>query len=135
YPPQLSSTYDANNYPNIFKDGTFLAQGGIRPGSLSGGGNLSQKEARQASSSYLPNQIPPTSVQWNLGIQHVFHSDYTIEARYLGSKGYHLLTQNRLNIQAKTDPNFYLPTYTTAPTQAQLNALTVTLPQIQARSR
>ena len=29
YPPQLSSTYDAGNYPNIFKDGSFLANGGI----------------------------------------------------------------------------------------------------------
>src|SRR5581483_8592096 len=117
--------------------GPFLANGGIRPGSLSGGGNLTQKEARLATSSYIPNQIPPTSVQWNVGIQHVYHSDYTIEARYLGSKGYHLLTQNRLNIQNKTDiaSGFYLPTYTTAPSQGQLDALKVTLAQIQAKSR
>src|SRR5581483_7009627 len=70
YPPQLSSTYDANNYEKIFPPaGPFLANGGIRPGSLSGGGNLTQKEARLATSSYIPNQIPPTSVQWNVGIQ------------------------------------------------------------------
>ena len=134
YPPQLSSTYDANNYPTIFKT-PFLANGGIKPGSLSGGGNLSVADAKAATSSYLPDQILPTSVQWNLGVQHVFHNDYTFEARYLGSHGYHLLTQNRLNIQNKTTDTLYLPTYLAAPSQAQLDALPVTLAQIQARSR
>src|SRR5207247_10738462 len=94
YPPQLSSTYDAGDYPNIFKP-PFLANGGIKPGSLSGGGSLSVADARAATSSYIPNQIPPTSLQWNVGVQHVFHNDYTVEVRYLGSRGYHLLTQNR----------------------------------------
>ena len=122
YPPQLSSTYDANTYPNIFKT-PFLANGGIRPGSLSGGGDLNQADARQATSSYLPNQIPPSSVQWNVGVQHVFHTDYTLEVRYLGSHGYHLITQNRLNIQDKVTPDRYLPTYLQAPSQATLDAL------------
>ncbi|HEY1239339.1 MAG TPA: carboxypeptidase regulatory-like domain-containing protein [Bryobacteraceae bacterium] len=122
YPPQLSSTYDANNYPTVFKT-PFLANGGIRPGSLSGGGNLNQADARAATSSYLPNQIPPTSVQWNVGVQHVFHNDYTLEVRYLGSHGYHLITQNRLNIQNKVTSDRYLPTYLQAPSQATLDAL------------
>jgi hypothetical protein len=135
YPPQLSSTYDAGDYPNLFKDGTFLANGGIKPGSLSGGGNLTQAEARAATSSYLPNQVLPTSIQWNVGVQHVFHNDYTLEARYLGSRGYHLLTQNRVNILSKITPSDSLPTYLQAPTQAQLNALPLTLAQIQARPR
>ena len=65
----------------------------------------------------------------------MFHSDYTIEARYLGSKGYHLLTQNRLNIQNKTTSTLNLPTYLTAPSQGQLDSLPVTLAQINARSR
>jgi hypothetical protein len=123
YPPQLSSTYDANNYPNLFKDGTFLANGGIRPGSLSGGGNLNQTDARAATSSYLPNQLPPTSLQYNLGVQHVFHNDYTLEVRYLGSRGYHLITQNRINIDAKVFPGQSLPTYLSNPGQATLDSL------------
>ena len=136
YPPQLSSTYDANNYPNIFPtNGPFLGNGGIRPGSLAGGGNLNQNDARQATSSYIPNQVLPTSVQWNLGVQRVFHNDYTIEVRYLGTHGYHLLTQNRLNIQDKVTPSLYLPTYLQAPSQAQLDSLSTTLAQIQAQSR
>jgi hypothetical protein len=135
YPPQLSSTYDASQFEDIFPpNGPFLAKGGIRPGSLSGGGSLTQKEARQSTSSYLPPQLLPTSLQWNLGVQHVFHGDYTFEARYLGSRGYHLITQNRLNIQPKITPDFYLPTYLQAPSQGQLDALPVTLAQINARS-
>jgi hypothetical protein len=90
--------------------------------------------ARNATSSYIPDQIPPTSVQWNLGVQHVFHNDYTLEVRYLGSHGYHLLTQNRLNKIAKcTETLPCLPTYTTAPTQSQLDALSLTLAQVTAR--
>jgi hypothetical protein len=132
----LSSTYDASNYENIFPPaGPFLAKGGIRPGSLAGGGDLTQKEARQATSSYLPNQIPPTSIQWNVGVQHVFHTNYTLEVRYLGTKGYHLLTQNRLNIRPKITLDSSLPTYLTAPSQAQLDALPLNLAQINARSR
>jgi hypothetical protein len=132
YPPQLSSTYDAGDYPTVFK-APFLANGGIKPGSLSGGGNLTVAEARAATSSYIPDQIPPTSVQWNLGVQHVFHNDYTLEVRYLGSRGYHLLTQNRLNRIPKVTPDSSLPLYLQAPTQSQLDALPLTLAQIQAR--
>ena len=132
YPPQLSSTYDAGDYPNVFKP-PFLGNGGIKPGSLAGGGNLTVADARAATSSYIPNQIPPTSLQWNLGVQHVFHNDYTVEVRYLGSRGYHLLTQNRLNRIPKVTPSSSLPTYLQAPTQAQLDSLPLTLAQIQAR--
>src|SRR5262249_62139369 len=38
YPPQLSATYDAGDYPTVFK-APFLANGGIFPGSLPGGGS------------------------------------------------------------------------------------------------
>jgi hypothetical protein len=134
YPPQLSSTYDAGDYPNIFKDGSFLANGGIKPGSLSGGGNLGQADARAATSSYIPNQLLPTSLQYNVGVQHVFHNDWTVEARYLGTRGYHLLTQNRLNrISRVTSTDNGLPTFLQAPSQAQLDALPLTLTQINAR--
>jgi hypothetical protein len=133
YPPQLSSTYDAGNFPNIFK-APFLANGGIAPGSLAGGGNLNQVDARQSTSSFLPDQVLPYSIQWNIGAQHVFHNDYTFEARYLGTRGVHLLVQDRLNMISKVTPDRYLPTYLTAPTQAQLDSLTWTLTKIQAFS-
>ena len=133
YPPQLSSTYDASQFPTIFT-APFLAHGGIYPGSLPGGSNLSAADARYNTSSYLPDQELPYSISWNVGVQHVFHNDYTFESRYMGTRGVHLLTQNRLNLQNRITPTSYLPTYLTAPTQAQLNALPVTLAQLQAHS-
>jgi hypothetical protein len=130
----LSSTYDAEGFPKLFKQ-PFLANGGIKPGSLPGGTDLNAVDARQSTSSYLPDQVLPQSIQWNIGVQHVFHNDYTFEARYLGTRGVHLIVQDRLNRQVKVTPDHYLPTYIdTTPTQAQLDALTWTLPKIQALS-
>jgi hypothetical protein len=139
YPPQLSATYDVNpdgsvgDQAGVFH-APFLGNGGIFPGSLPGGSNLSVSDARQSTSSYLPDQILPYSIQWNLGVQHVFHNDYTFEARYLGTRGVHLLTQIQLNKQTKVDATHFLPTYLSAPSQATLNGLSTTLAQIQARS-
>lgn len=131
YPPQLSSTYDAGNYPDIFRQ-PFMANGGIKPGSLAGGGDLTQAEARSASSSYLPDQVLPYSIQWNVGVQRVFMNNYTFEARYLGTRGVHLLVQNRLNRMSAVNSDRYLPTYLSAPSQSQLDSLKWTLPQLQA---
>ena len=39
----------------------------------------------------------PESMQWNIGIQHVFHGDYTFESRYLGTRGIHLPVQAQMN--------------------------------------
>ena len=50
YPPQLSSTVDAENFPNVFT-APFLAKGGLAPGKVASGANLSQAEARSATSS------------------------------------------------------------------------------------
>jgi hypothetical protein len=133
YPPQLSATYDAGDYPNIFK-APFLGNGGIFPGSLPGGSSLSVADARLSTSSYLPDQKLPYSIQWNVGVQHVFHNDYTLEVRYLGTRGVHLLVQDQINRQNKVDGTHYLPTYLSAPSQATLDSLTTTLASLQARS-
>ncbi|MCX6628167.1 MAG: carboxypeptidase regulatory-like domain-containing protein, partial [Candidatus Solibacter sp.] len=116
----------------VFKT-PFLANGGIFPGSLPGGTNLSAADAKASTSSYLPDQKLPYSIQWNIGVQHVFHNDYTLESRYLGTRGVHLLVQNRLNRQAKVDPTHFLPTYFTAPSQSVLDGLSNTLASITAR--
>jgi hypothetical protein len=133
YPPQLSSTYDAGSYPNIFAT-PFLANGGIKPGSFPGGTTLNAADARANTSSFLPDQELPYSISWNAGVQHVFKSDYTFESRYMGTRGVHLITQNRLNIQNRVTNDAYLPTYLAVPTQAQLNALPTTLAAISAKS-
>ena len=130
YPPQLSSSFDAVDYPNIFT-APFLAHGGIYPGSIASGGNLSQADARAATSSYIYDQKLPYSIQWNFGIQHVFLKDYTFEARYLGTRGVHLLVQQQLGITAPVTAQRSLPTYLQAPSQSELNSLPLTLADLQ----
>ena len=95
--------------------------------------SLSQRAGAAANTAaYIPDQKLPYSIQWNLGIQHVFAKDYTFEARYLGTRGMHLDVQQRINKQLRSDrrPNS-LPTYLTPPSQATLDALSLTLAALQ----
>ena len=114
----------------------FLGSGGIKPqGGTSGVVVLTAAQARAKTAAFLPaNQQLPYSEQWNLGIQHSFLTNYTVEVRYLGSRGIHLDAQNRLNIQNRVDATHFIPTLFSAPTQAQLDAMTTTLASIQALS-
>src|SRR5262249_19070408 len=72
---------------------------------------------------------------WTLGVQHTFWKDYTAEVRYVGTRGIHLDTQQRINVQPRVTATDFLPTYTSDPGQAALDALPVTLAQIQANPR
>jgi hypothetical protein len=135
YPPQLSPTIDCVSVPAACASTGFLANGGIRPNALAVGTNLTAAQARAQTGSYIPNQLPPYSIQWNLGVQHVFHKDYTLDVRYLGTRGVHLLVQQQINKEnTPVTPTRTLPTYLTAPTQAQLDSLSLTLAQLQAIS-
>jgi hypothetical protein len=133
YPPQLSATVDAENFPTLYRT-PFLANGGIRPGSVATGTSLTQAQARAATSSYIPDQVLPYSVQWTLGVQHQFAQDYTLEVRYLGTRGVHLLVQNQMFRFPLTTPTQNLPTYFARPSQAALDALPLTLAQMQANA-
>jgi carboxypeptidase family protein len=134
YPPQLSATVDAENFPTVFT-GPFLAKGGLAPGKVSSGANLSQTDARSATSSFIPDQVLPYSIQWTLGVQQQWHRDYIVEVRYLGTRGVHLLVQNQMFRFAPAQPNRTLPTYLSQPTQAALDASTLSLANLQAISR
>ena len=131
YPPQISATIDAGDHTNIYK-APFLANGAIFPGSIAAGGTLTQAEARAATSSYIPDQLLPYSINWNASLEHVFHHDYTVELRYVGTRGVHLLVQNQMGRVAPVTPSRFLPTYLQAPSQATLDALPLTLDQLQA---
>jgi hypothetical protein len=134
-PPQLSGTVDCPGLSVCPADGTFLKNGGIppSPGGVRTFPSLAAQIAATANH-IVVDQKDPKSIQWTLGVQHTFWKDYTVEVRYLGTRGVHLNTQERINRQAKTTSSFFLPTYTTAPSQATLDALPVTLPQITAKS-
>ena len=60
--------------------------------------------------------------------------DYTVEIRYLGTRGVNLPAQIRLNSASVVTSANSLPTYLTAPTRADLDALPLTLGQLQAQA-
>jgi Carboxypeptidase regulatory-like domain len=131
-PPQANITLDVpdlNAYtPN------FLASGGLPiPPPVT----FNQATARALTASYVPDQEVPYSLTWSLSIQRQFGTNWSFEARYLGTRGIHLLTQNRINKIGKVAPTLGrsgLPTFLSNPTQAQLDALPLTLDIINARS-
>jgi hypothetical protein len=129
-PPQLSGTIDTPFTPNI---PNYLANGGIKPGA--GGVRTFPTVAAQIAATgnhIVVNQLDPKSIQWTLGVQHVFYKDYTLEVRYVGTRGVHLNTQERINRQPLTTSTVFLPTYTQNPGQAALNALPYTSAGIAA---
>lgn len=137
-PPQAQQTIDTT-VGSTAPNGTIFT---YTPGYLAGGGipNLlvpagsNAAAARASTGSFIDDQEVPYSLTWTLSFQRQFRQNWSAEARYLGTRGIHLLTQNRMNIQARVGNGLSgLPTFFTAPTQAQLDALTLTLAQIQAR--
>lgn len=125
-PPQFASTFNvdpAANTPN------FLANGGLRNPGV--GAALTPDEARAFTSTYIPDQLRPYSINWTIGVQKVLANDYTVEVRYLGNRGAHLPMQIQLNNGTSVTPTNSLPTYLSAPSQAQLDALPLTLTALQ----
>jgi hypothetical protein len=125
-PPQMITTVDLTG----LDQSGFLAHGGIPPTAT--GSALSQADARAGTGGYIPNQVRPESLQWNFGIQHVFHNDYTFESRYMGTRGLFLPVQIQLNRQPVVNGANALPVYFSAPSQATLNGLPNTLAALTA---
>jgi hypothetical protein len=128
-PPQFITT--VNETPDTFPGVGFLRNGGIRnPG---GGASLTPAEARELTASYIPDQRRPYSINWTFGVQQVIARDYTLEVRYLGTRGVRLPAQIRLNRGTVITPTNSLPTYMSSPSQAQLDALPLTLDMLTAQ--
>ena len=129
-PPEFTTTVDT---PLTAAIPNYLKNGGI-PANFQASSSLDPVTARALTSNYIANQKLPESIQWNLGVQHVFHKDYTVEVRYLGSRGVHLITQNQLNRIPLTSATRNIPTYLQTPSTAQLAALPLTLGDLTAGS-
>jgi hypothetical protein len=135
-PPQFTTTVDCTGGPQtgcnqLGGPGTgFLANGGIKPGSTVAAPSLA--DLRAGTGGYVPNQTRPKAIQWNFGIQHVFHGNYTIDSEYIGTRGINLPVQIQLNRQPVVNASNALPLYYTMPSQATLNSLTNTLSALQA---
>ncbi len=129
-PPQAQQTIDQTGPPYA---PNYLGNGGIR-NVLAATGN-DPAAARAATSAWIADQDIPYSITYTGSIQRQFGKDYSVEVRYLGTRGIHLLTQNRINRISKVGNGLSgLPTFLTAPSQSQLDGLTLDLNQIQARS-
>ena len=127
-PPQLENTFRGDptvDTPN------YLANGGIRPDQRPE--ELDEEAARSLTSTYIPDQHLPYSLQWNFGFERVISEHYTLSARYLGTRGVRLFTQSILPLVARAGPQLSLPTFYQQPTQSELDALTLTLADIDAR--
>jgi hypothetical protein len=134
-PPQFQQTIDCPNPADArCPASNFLANGAIRNIVTPTGGNAAA--ARSVTSTYIFDQQVPYSITYTGSIQRQFMKDYSLEVRYLGTRGVHLLTQNRINIRPRVfdGPGGFLPTFFSAPSQAQVNAMTTSLADIQARS-
>jgi hypothetical protein len=134
-PPQLSSTIDCAPVGNFACPTPFLGGGGILPGPGGIATFPTIADQRAATSAFVPvDQKSPKSIDWTLGIQHQFWSDFTVEVRYVGTRGIHLPAQIQINKQSVVTPTFFLPTYTTAPSQATLDASTLDLSAMESAS-
>ncbi len=130
-PPQAQVTVNIPATPDI---NNFLANGGIH--NVVPATATSAAAARAATSAWVDNQQVPYAMSYSLSIQRQFLTNWSLETRYLGTRGVHLPTQNRLNVQPKTTDTIFLPTYLSRPAQADLDRLTVTLQDtINPRSR
>jgi Carboxypeptidase regulatory-like domain len=129
-PPQVQQTCDAPGPQTagcFWSDPTqdqpgFLAAGGL-PFATTIPPITVAADARQATSGYIPDQKLPYSETWTFGIQHIFAQKYTLEVRYVGTRGIHLPVQARLNRQRKTNATNYLPMFYTMPDQSTIDAL------------
>ncbi len=132
-PPQAQQTVTIDT--TVPSTPNFLANGGISP--VPAAGLTNAAAARAATSAFIPDQKIPYSLTYTGSFQRQFKKDWSFEIRYLGTRGVHLLRQGQINRQAKVAPENGLrglPTFLVAPSQAQIDAMSLTLAQINARS-
>ncbi len=114
-PPQFQQTKDVTG-----NETNFLTNGGI-PNVVTGRGDV--VATRAATTSFIVDQQVPYSITYTASIQRQFLKDYSLELRYLGTRGVHLLTQNRLNRQRRITNTDFVPTFLSAPSTSLLTGL------------
>jgi hypothetical protein len=111
-PPQLQSEIDVTSGSGgIYGTNTsFLQNGGIPSGGPVDPALFTDPAlARELTGSYIFDTITPYTLSWSLSYQREFARDWSVELRYLGTRGVHLYVQSRLN--GGIVPNFTLPTF------------------------
>jgi hypothetical protein len=126
-PPYFQQTNDVNE--NV-QTPNFLAGGGL-PGSAKPLPST-QAGALGVLGSLTYGGPRPYGITWDIGVQKVFHKDYTFEARYVGTRGVHLWTQTQLNYNPLVSASNYIPTYFSVPSLATLASEPKTLGQVES---
>ncbi len=114
-PPQLQSEIDASSGGGgIFGNNTrFLETGGIPSGGPVDPALFTDRDtARLLTQAIILDTKTPYTMSWSLAVQREFLKNWSVEARYLGTRGVHLFVQSRLN--GGVPPSFNLPTFFTA---------------------
>ena len=127
-PPEFSTTIN----DQLGVGNNFLRNGGITQSQGLNLSTLTAASARSKTSSFLPDQVLPYSLNWTLGVQHVFAKDYTLEVRYLGTRGVHLLQQQQINVQSPVTATENIPTFSSVPSASTLASLPLTVGQIRS---
>jgi hypothetical protein len=107
----------------------FLKNGGLPPSNVISL-PTNPTDARAAVSAYTYDQTRPYSINYSLSVERRFGNDYTLEMRYIGTKGVHLYVQDQINRVTDVTPSYSLPTYLAMPSAAVLSGLTLNLGQI-----
>ena len=126
-PAFYQTTQDVNSASPV---NNFLANGGLTGVQTVGPPTVAS--ARAALSSYTWDQNRPYALTGTLGVDRLLGKDYTLEARYVYTKGVHLYVQDRLNIVSPVTATRNIPTYLSMPSAAQLASLTTTLGALQS---
>lgn len=126
-PPFYQQTLDVDlneDAPN------FLAGGGLKGGAVPLPTDV--RAHRAIIGSYTYGGQRPYGLTWTLGVQRVIAKNYTVEVRYVGTKGVHLWNQTRYNIASRVNESNFIPTYFSQPSAATLAGLTRTLGQVRS---
>jgi len=120
--PEFATTVDVTGLAGT----NFLKNGGISPSSKVANPTVAQLISE--TTGILPTTlIRPAVVTWNADFQRVVKENLTLDARYVGTHGYHLSVQDQINRQPVVNASNALPIYLSAPSQATLNSLTSNL--------
>ena len=98
-PPYFQTTVDVNpsHSPHQFP-GQRRLNGRLTPG-------VPTRRLRATWRRLHLDQTRPYALTGSLGVQRVFGQDYTLEARYVYTKGVHLWNQTRMNIISRVTPS------------------------------
>jgi len=122
-PPQFATAVNLQGQTG----NNFLANGGISSAKYQPG-VLNAAQARLNTSYLQIDQTLPYAINWTAGVEHVFAKNYTVEARYVGTRGEHQLIQQQYNrLQTPVNANRNIPTLLAAPSAAVLQSLPYTV--------